>query len=144
MFGNNAALALFIVRFVVGSVFILHGSQKVLGLFGGPGLQGFAQWLSTLGVPNIFAYLGALSEFIGGLMVLLGIATEMGALLLATDMAVAIYLVHLHSGYFSQNGGFEYPLNLILLCIALIIGGAWHRFISEFNRAAQKHCFLLL
>lgn len=119
----SSQLALFIVRMVVGSIGVLHGSQKVLGLFGGPGLAGFAAWLATLGVPAWLAYVGAFGEFIGGLMIMLGIATELGAAILAVDMLFAIYLVHWGHGYFLQNNGSEYALNIIILCIALIIGG---------------------
>lgn len=123
MFGNNLRLALFIVRLVVGSTFIIHGSQKVLGLFGGPGLEGFAKWIGTLNVPSYLGYVAALSEFLGGICVLLGVATEVGAFFIATDMLVAIFLVTGSHGYFATQGGFEYNLNLILLCLALIIGG---------------------
>lgn len=123
MFGNNLELALFIVRLVVGSAFIMHGSQKVLGLFGGPGLTGFVQWIGTLHVPAILGCVAAFSEFLGGISVLLGIATEVGAFFIAVDMAVAIFLVTGSKGYFAHLGGFEYNLNLILLCAALIIGG---------------------
>lgn len=121
---RNPELALFIVRLMLGSTFALHGAQKVFGLFGGPGLQGFAGWVHTLGVPLWLGYVGALAEFIAGCMVLFGIAAEVGAVILAIDMAVAMYLVHLPHGYFIQNNGFEYPLNLIIACAAVIIGGA--------------------
>lgn len=121
---RNPDLALFIVRLVVGSIFVLHGAQKVFGLFGGPGLKGFAAWIGSLGLPIVLGYVGAIAEFIGGVMVLLGIAPQLGAAVLAVDMMFAIYLVHGGKGYFIQNGGFEYPLNLILLCIAIIVGGA--------------------
>lgn len=123
MFNPNPALALFMVRAVVGSVFVLHGSQKVFGILGGPGLYGYAAWLATLGIPSWLAYVGAFAELIGGLMVLLGIAPQLGAVVLMGDMITAIYLVHLPHGYFIQNNGWEYPFNLILLCLAIIIGG---------------------
>ncbi len=120
---DSCGIALFIVRLVLGSTFILHGLQLVFGLFGGPGLSGFSTWLATLGVPTLFAYAGAFSELIGGVLVLLGIYTQIGTVLIASTMVTAIYLVHLKHGYFSQNDGFEYPLNLILLCIAIFIAG---------------------
>jgi len=124
MIEQKCGIALFLVRLVLGSTFILHGMQLVFGWLGGPGLTGFSKWLGTLGIPAILAYAGAFSELIGGLLVLLGIYTEFGALLIAATMMTAICLVHLKKGYFSQNGGFEYPLNLMILCLALIIGGS--------------------
>ena len=120
----NYELALLIVRVVVGSIFVLHGAQKVFGLFGGPGLAGFATWLAPMGVPTWLAYSAALSELVAGTMVLLGIAAELGACMIIVQMAVAIYLVHWPHGYFIQDNGFEYALNSMALCVAIIVGGA--------------------
>ena len=120
---NYYLWALLLIRITVGSTFLAHGSQKVFGLFGGPGLRNFAAWLTTLQVPHWLSYLAALSELIGGCLILLGIATELGALLIIPIMGGAIFLVHWNKGYFLQDGGFEYPLNLLLFAIAIIIGG---------------------
>jgi len=122
MFATNQEIALFIVRFVVGSVFILHGAQKVFGIFGGSGLAGFANWLRTLGIPAWLGYVSAFVELVGGVMVLAGIFAPAAAAVLAVNMAAAIYLVHLPNGYFVQSGGWEYSFNLILLCVAIIFG----------------------
>lgn len=118
--------ALLIVRLTLGSIFIAHGGQKVLGLFGGPGLEGFVAWIGTFGVPSWLAYLAAYAEFIGGCMIFFGLAVELGALLTIPVMIGAVALVHVHNGYFMQNGGFEYPLNLIFLALAVIMGGPGH------------------
>ncbi len=115
--------ALLMVRLVVGSIFILHGSQKVFGWFGGPGLQGFANWTASLGVPTILGYLAAFAEFIGGIMIFFGIFPALGAAMIIPVMLGAVFLVHWKGGYFIQNNGFEYPFNLILLLVAIIIGG---------------------
>lgn len=120
---QGPAWALLILRLLLGSTFILHGSQKVLGLFDGPGLTGFAAAVSKTGAPAALAYLAAFFEFIGGWLVLLGIAAEIGALMIAPVMLVAIAAVHWKHGYFSQKQGFEYPFNLLLVAIALILGG---------------------
>ncbi len=115
--------ALLIMRLVLGSIFFLHGAQKVFGWFGGPGLHGFVAWITSLGVPQFLAYLAAFAEFIGGCFMFLGIATELGALLIIPVMIGAVIMVHWPHGYFDQNHGFEYPLNLILFALAVIIGG---------------------
>ena len=117
------AIALLILRLTLGSIFILHGAQKVLGLFGGPGLTGFVAWAAKLGIPAVLAYLAAFAEFFGGIMMFFGIATELGALMTIPVMIGAVVAVHGKAGYFAQNGGFEYPLNLIFLALAVIIGG---------------------
>lgn len=123
----NQNTALGIVRVTLGSLFFAHGAQKVFGWFGGPGLQGFVQWTTSLQVPEILGYLGAFAEFFGGCLLLLGFAAEVGALMTIPVMIGAVTAVHWGHGYFVQNGGFEYPLNLIFLACAIIIGGpgAW-------------------
>ncbi len=117
------AWAQFLLRLVLGSIFIAHGGQKVLGLFGGPGMEKFIEWAGTMGIPAWLAHLAAYAEFAGGCMMFLGVATELGALLTIPVMMGAIWFVHWDHGYFMQNGGFEYPLNLIFLAIAVILGG---------------------
>lgn len=115
--------ALLLLRVTLGSIFIAHGGQKVLGLFGGPGLDGFVAWIAPFGVSPWLAYLAAYAEFIGGFMMLFGIAAELGALLTIPVMIGAVWLIHWPHGYFMQNSGFEYPLNLILFALVVIIGG---------------------
>lgn len=122
-FNHNSALALAVVRMTLGSIFILHGAQKVFGVLGGPGLEGFVQWGATIGLSPALAYAAAFAELIGGIMLFFGIAAELGALLTIPVMIGAVALVHWPHGYFMQVGGFEYPFNLILLALAVIIGG---------------------
>lgn len=113
--------ALTIIRIMLGAIFIAHGSQKVLGLFGGPGLSGFATWLGTYGIPPALAYLAAFAEFIGGLLLLSGYLTWLGGLMTSAVMVGAIVVIH-WPHFFVQNGGFEYPLMLIITTIAVVLG----------------------
>src|SRR3989338_6024170 len=117
--------ATLILRFTVGVTFILHGSQKVLGAFGGGGLSATAGFLSQLGfpMPEVMAYLLGFTEFLGGIGVFLGIGTRLFAALLAFAMAVAIFVVHLKNGFFSNQGGFEFPFVLLGSCLALVCTG---------------------
>lgn len=113
--------ALTIIRMMLGALFIAHGSQKVLGLFGGPGLSGFASWLGTYGVPPVLAYLSAFSEFIGGLLLLSGYFTWLGGIMTSVVMLGAIFIIH-WPNFFVQNNGFEYPLMLIVTTFAVVLG----------------------
>ncbi|CAN5145905.1 DoxX family protein [soil metagenome] len=126
-FNNRTDLALTLLRVATGIVFILHGAQKVLGLFGGPGLDGFAQWSATMGIPSWLAYAAAFFELIGGLLLISGFGASMGALLGACVMAGAIWFVHLDKGFFAQNGGYEYALLLLINCIVIFLayGNCW-------------------
>jgi putative oxidoreductase len=127
--GTWAALFL---RLALGAIFIAHGSQKVFGAFGGPGLN---KWMAS-SPPLPFMQNGAkfwlaaaaFSELIGGILVLLGLFTRVGALLILGVMTTAIFGVHLANGFFAGRpegtaGGFEYPMALVAICLALLITG---------------------
>jgi putative oxidoreductase len=102
-----------------------HGSQKVLGTFGG---QGFKAWISG-NTPFPFmrpAWLwlaaAAFSEFVGGTLVLLGLLTRVAAFFIACVMLTAVIGVH-WPNFFANNRGFEYPLALLVIALALLISG---------------------
>lgn len=119
----HTSWALTIVRLTLGSLFFLHGAQKVFGWFGGPGLTNFVAWTVSMGVPVWLGYAAAYAEFIGGCLLFLGFAARLGALLTIPVMIGAVVVVHWPHGYFGQNGGFEYPLNLIFFALAIFVGG---------------------
>ena len=119
-------LALLVLRLVLGGVFIAHGAQKLFGWFGGPGLQGTAGFFEKLGIRpgSVTALLAGLAEFGGGLLVLLGLLTPLGALAVIVVMIVAILRVHLPNGFFNTSGGYEFNLTLIGIAVALILAGS--------------------
>ncbi len=119
----RAQWALLIVRVMLGIIFIAHGGQKVMGWFCGSGLEGFASWIGTFGIPTYLAYAAAFAEFIGGWLLLAGIAAELGALMVICVMLGAVFIVHWNHGFFMQNNGFEYPLSLVFFSLAILIGG---------------------
>lgn len=116
------------LRVALGVIFIAHGAQKVFGAFGGPGLGRFAAGTAPFGLQPAWLWLGAaaFAEFIGGLLVLLGLFTRLGALLIISVMLVAIAGVH-WPAFFAQNRGFEFPFALLMMAVALLIagGGRW-------------------
>jgi putative oxidoreductase len=114
---------LFVIRLLVGITFLLHGSQKLFGLFGGSGIEPFAAYVHSLGFPMIAGYIAAWCEFIGGILITAGIATEIGAALIVPLMIVAIFWVHRSHGYFIQNNGYEYALTLLVLLLCLLASG---------------------
>src|SRR5438445_13753872 len=87
---------LLILRLVLGGSFVLHGSQKLFGAFGGSGIEAFTSNIARMGFPGppmAWSYLAAGSEFLGGLAVLLGVLTEFGAAAIAFTMIVAVWNV---------------------------------------------------
>jgi putative oxidoreductase len=121
-YASYAPLAL---RVVVGVIFLMHGAQKLFGAFGGGGVEGMAQFFEQAGIaPGIlWAWVAGLVEFFGGLALLLGAWTRCAALLLAIQMLVAIFAVHLRHGFFLPQG-FEYALALFGAGLTLLLGGA--------------------
>lgn len=119
-------MGLALVRIALGVVFTVSGVGKVLGV--GPkamGIDGFAGFLGGMGVPapTVAAWGVGLLELVGGVMLLVGLLTRVVAVLLAINMAVALVLVHLPSGFVASNGGYEYVLVLALCSLGLAVGG---------------------
>jgi len=114
------------IRLALAAVMIAHGSQKVLGAFGGSGFKAFTAGTTPFGFMRpTWLWLGAaaLSELLGGLLVGLGFLTRVGAFLIACVMLTAIVGVHLPAGFFAANRGYEYPLALLAMALALLISG---------------------
>jgi putative oxidoreductase len=122
---------LMVLRLALGIVFLAHGSQKLLGWFGGPGYAGTMQnFTETMGIPAPFAILAIAAEFFGGLGLIFGFLGRIAALGIISNMAVAIAMVHLPFGLFmnwqgNQAGeGFEYHLLAIAMGLAVLINGS--------------------
>lgn len=123
------------LRLVLGVIFIAHGGQKLFGWFGGGGFADTAQsFQEGIGLSPgwLFAALGGGGEFFGGVLVLLGLFTRFGALLIASTMMVAIFAVHLKNGLFAKDGGFEYPLALLGASISLMLSGGGQLALDNF------------
>lgn len=114
-------LGLLILRVALGTVFLVHGGQKLFVF----GLAGVTGGFTQMGVPMpaVTAPLVALVEFGGGLALVLGLLTRLAALGIAVDMLGAMFLVHLKNGFFLPTG-YEYALLLCLLAVTLMITGA--------------------
>lgn len=115
------------IRLTMGIIFIGHGAQKVLGSFNGPGLKAFTAFPAPLPFMRpAWLWMGAaaFSEFLGGILVLLGFLTRVGAFFIAITMLVAIVAVHWPAFFGAQ--GIEYALALLAMAVALLISGGGH------------------
>lgn len=123
--------AILILRLALGVIFVMHGSQKVFGLFGGEGLQATVQHFQTnLGIPPLLGYTAAFTEFFGGIALVVGFLTRLAALGIGITMAVATWKAHLAHGFFinwscaqGQSHGYEYNLALLAMSLALVLTG---------------------
>ncbi len=112
------------LRIALGVIFMAHGGQKLFGWLGGKGLVGTAAFLTgKLGLTPglLWATLVGIVEFGGGLLVLLGLFTRLGALSIALVMLVAIFAVH--RGAFFMPTGIEFAFSLFASALALLIAG---------------------
>ena len=114
-----------VLRLVVGLTMAAHGGQKLFGWFGGYGLAGTGGFLESLGFRpgRVHAALAGAAEFVGGLLIALGLLTPVGSALVLAVMVVAIATVHLPKGFFVSDGGFEYNLVIMAAVAALAFTG---------------------
>jgi len=119
---NQSDYAAFLLRIVLGTMFIAHGLLKVL-VFTLPGTVGFFE---SVGFPGWSAYVVTFAEIGGGVLLLAGVATRVVSLALVPVLLGAT-LVHSGNGWvFSNaNGGWEYPafLTAVALVQALLGSG---------------------
>jgi putative oxidoreductase len=113
------------LRGVIGALFVGHGTQKLFGWFGGPGLQGASGMMESLELrpPKRHAIAAGVSETAGGALVLLGALTPFATTALTATMVTAIRKVHAHKGPWVTGGGYEYNLVLIAALTALAENG---------------------
>lgn len=113
------------LRLVMAAVFIAHGLDKVLGTFGGPGIKAFTSNQTPFPfMKPAWLWLGAaaVSELLGGILILLGFLTRVGAFLILCTMLTAVVGVHWAGGFFAPKG-VEYPVTLLAISVALLITG---------------------
>ncbi len=109
----NKNLAVLIVRLIIGGIFVATGWMKVsdmattVGFFGG------------MGIPAFLAYIVSYAELVGGVLIVLGLWTEISAGVLAIIMLFAIW-------YTRSMGfqGFMGPLAVLAGLVSLIASGA--------------------
>jgi putative oxidoreductase len=121
---------LLIARVVLGSMLFAHGAQKVLGIFGGRGLDATFQFFANFGIPPALGIVAMALEFVGGPMLILGLLGRVVGLGTVVHMGVAAYVVARPYGFFmnwanTQKGeGFEFHLIAIALALTIVSQGS--------------------
>jgi putative oxidoreductase len=118
-------------RLVLGFLFFVHGSQLLLGWFGGFGLSGSMHFFTEqLGIPAVFAFLAIATQFFGGFLLIVGLVGRLAALTIICNMVVAVVKVHWQYGLFmnwfgTQKGeGFEYHLLVVTIGLLVVVRGS--------------------
>ncbi|HXW88217.1 MAG TPA: DoxX family protein [Streptosporangiaceae bacterium] len=123
-------LGLLLLRLVLAAILYMHATQKTLGWFSGLGLDRMAPIFESLGQRpgRPMVKLAAACELTGSLLIAIGLATPLGAAILAGTMAVAGGASTLSKGtVWNAAGGGEYPF--VLGAFAVVLGftgpGSW-------------------
>lgn len=119
---NCKDTGLFVLRLAAGIIFVLHGYGKLFG--DAPGMEMFTGMVAGLGfpAPAFFAWCAALTEFVGGIALLLGLATPLFAGLAAIVMLVAFIGVKSSS---LPAGDVDLALFSIAIALLCMGPGAW-------------------
>ena len=115
----NLDAALLVLRVVLAVIMIYHGWPKLTNL--GGTIEGF----TGMGVPlpALSAIFATVAEVGGGLLILIGVLTDVAGLLFVIDMLGAIVVVHAEKGFAVDKGGFEFPLALLAMALAIALAG---------------------
>ena len=118
----NVAIAWLILRLVGGLILTAHGVQKLFGWFDGPGRAKWEQGLQAQGFrpARFWAYLNIVGEVGGGLSLIFGFLTPLGATGGFGAMVMAMGKVHWKNGFFNSKRGIEFTL--VVMAIATAIG----------------------
>ncbi|HEX4717180.1 MAG TPA: DoxX family protein [Thermoleophilaceae bacterium] len=117
-------LSRLILRFLIGGLFVGHGTQKLFGWFGGGGLEGTGGFFENLGLKpgKRNALLAGAAEAGGGALFATGVALPLAGAALTGTMTTAIRHVHAEKGPWSTQGGWEYNAVLIAATLAVVEG----------------------
>ncbi len=122
---SATATGLFVLRVVIGLMVAAHGAQKLFGWWEGPGMKGWVGAMTRMRIRPAapWAWLSALAEFGGGLMLAVGLLFPLGSFAIAAAMLVAIALVHWPNGFWNGKRGYEFNLSILGAVVALAFTG---------------------
>ena len=131
IFSTNDHYTGLVLRLTIASVIFVHGSQKMLGWFGG---GGYTETINSITgyfhLPYIIALLVIIIEFFGALFLITGFASRIAAAAMIILFTGILFTAHFQNGFFMnwygiQKGeGYEFDLLVIGLCIATLINGS--------------------
>ncbi|AOV08030.1 DoxX family protein [Sporosarcina ureilytica] len=133
---NKIGVSTFILRFVLGISFFVHGLLKFQA-----GIGNIAGWFESIGIPGFAAYLVGTIELVGGIALILGIGTRLVSVLLGLILIGAIVKVKLAVGFVgAEMAGYELDLAFLAIALFLAVNGSkqWAMDTFVFNRSANE------
>jgi putative oxidoreductase len=116
------AVALLLVRVVIGSTMMVHGCNHWRG---GGKIAGTARWFTGLGLKNgvLQAWMSVVTELGAGFLLIVGLLTPFACAAVISVMLIAGLLAHRRNGFFVFKDGYEYVLVLSVVSLALAVIG---------------------
>ncbi|WP_414054566.1 DoxX family protein [Macrococcus equi] len=111
---NKHHLGTLLLRLTVGITFFLHGLAKFQG-----GIENTVGFFDSIGIPGFMAYVIAIIELVGGIMMILGFKTKIVGWLFVAILAVAIFKVKLAAGFMGDGKSAGYEFDVLLLVASL-------------------------
>jgi len=111
-----------ILRLALGILILLHGVAKISS-----GVSGVGGMLASHGLPSALAYLVYVGEIVAPVLLIIGLYTRPAAWIIAINMVVAIWLVHMKDLFvIGKTGGWALELQGMFLfgAIAVALLGA--------------------
>jgi putative oxidoreductase len=108
-----------VLRMMSGLLFLEHGASKIFG-FPPSSMPGHFQLFSLMGFSGVL-------EFVGGILLAIGLFTRISAFILSGEMAVAYFMVHAHQDFFPMvnKGELAVLYCFVFLYLAAAGGGPW-------------------
>lgn len=106
-----------LMRLALALSMTVHGYGKVVPH---GALNHFTHYVASLGFPYWLGYVSAFTEFVGGILLVLGLLTRLTAAMIAINMLAALFTVGIHQGF----GIYNYILALAVIAIMLVFYGA--------------------
>jgi len=138
LLATDDSVAPAILRVGLGGVILGHGLQKVFGWFGGYGIEGTMGFFASLGMPTLLGALVIVSDFLGSVALIVGLATRFSAAAAGAVMLGAVALVHYSNGFFMNwsgaphGEGYEFHLLAIAMAVSLVVTGGGRASLDRF------------
>ncbi len=122
-FKNSSLLStgILFVRLTIGILLFTAGSGKVLGWFGGYGMEKTLQGFAQMGFSAFLTYLSMFTEFIGSLLIIFGLFTRFAAFAVTINMTVAT-IVSLPRGFLGPTGA-QTPFIFLMMALVILLTG---------------------
>jgi putative oxidoreductase len=118
------------LRASIGVIFIVHSLKKFD--------SSWQEWLVSIGMPPEMQLPIALAEFIGGILLIVGVLTRVTGSIFAVIILGAIFHIRWENGFFISQGGWEWDLVMLSVVLAIIAVGPGRISISHIAKKIPR------